>query len=335
MTSPDPRPRALVVRALGLGDLLAAVPALRALRAALPEHEVTLAVPSPLASLARRVDAVDIVLPTAELAPVRWHGAPPDVSVDLHGSGPASKHVVACTAPRRIVAFAGPARGGRTVPGPPWRHPTTAIEHERARWCRLVTASFPGVVAHPDEVLVPHLHAPTAPTTPSVPRGAVIVHPGAASGSRRWPPDRFAVVAARLQRAGLPVVVTGSEAERPLAEHVASRALLPEGAVLAGATDVLALARVVADARLVISGDTGVAHLAAAVATPSVTLFGPVSPRLWGPPPGPYRALWAGDLDGPERPGDAHGSDVDPRLLGIEVDEVWGAALGLLGSPEG
>jgi ADP-heptose:LPS heptosyltransferase len=72
-------------------------------------------------------------------------------------------------------------------------------------------------------------------------------------------------------------------------------------------------------------GDTGVAHLATALGTPSVVLFGPTSPALWGPPPGRrrHRALWAG------RSGDPHGGTVDPGLLAISVRDVLEALGGL------
>jgi ADP-heptose:LPS heptosyltransferase len=67
-------------------------------------------------------------------------------------------------------------------------------------------------------------------------------------------------------------------------------------AVLAGRTDLLGLSALVASARLLVGPDTGVAHLATAFGTPSVVLFGPTSPALWGPPADrpQHRALWAG-----------------------------------------
>jgi ADP-heptose:LPS heptosyltransferase len=97
-------------------------------------------------------------------------------------------------------------------------------------------------------------------------------------------------------------------------------------------TGLLDLAAVVASARIVISNDTGTSHLATAYGVPSVTLFGPVSPELWGPPPGRPRhvALWHGTGD---RPGDAHGTDIDPRLLRISVEEVLEAAVSALTRP--
>jgi ADP-heptose:LPS heptosyltransferase len=70
----------------------------------------------------------------------------------------------------------------------------------------------------------------------------------------------------------------------------------------------------------VISGDTGIAHLAAARGTRSIALSGPVAPSRWGPPPDPrHRAL----RYGPE--GDPHGRRPDPALLRVTVEDVLGA----------
>ncbi|MDQ3822907.1 MAG: glycosyltransferase family 9 protein, partial [Actinomycetota bacterium] len=75
----------------------------------------------------------------------------------------------------------------------------------------------------------------------------------------------------------------------------------------------------------VVCGDTGVAHLATAFATPSVVLFGPTPPSLWGPPPGRtwHRALWAGGR------GDPHADAPHPGLLEIRVDDVLAALAAL------
>jgi ADP-heptose:LPS heptosyltransferase len=106
------------------------------------------------------------------------------------------------------------------------------------------------------------------------------VHPGAAYGAKRWPLDRFAAVTAALDGPATPVHVTGSAAERALAEAVAHGAGLAAHRVLAGRTDLAALCDLVARAALVVSGDTGIAHLASAYRTPSVVLFGPVDPAI-------------------------------------------------------
>jgi hypothetical protein len=87
---------------------------------------------------------------------------------------------------------------------------------------------------------------------------------------------------------------------------------------VAGRTDLVELGALVAVAGRVVCGDTGVAHLATALGTPSVLLFGPTSPARWGPPPDreAHVALWAG------RTGDPHGTVPDPGLLMISVDDV-------------
>jgi ADP-heptose:LPS heptosyltransferase len=107
---------------------------------------------------------------------------------------------------------------------------------------------------------------------------------------------------------------------------VARSAGLDDDAVLAGRTSSLELAAVVAAARVVVCGDTGVAHLATAYRRPSVVLFGPVSPALWGPPPragrgGPLHVvIWHGDGTG-----DPWGTELDPALGTVTVDEVVAA----------
>ena len=122
--------------------------------------------------------------------------------------------------------------------------------------------------------------------------------------------------------------MTGSRDDFERAAEIADRAGIARTQVVAGRTDLRELAALVARAGRVICGDTGVAHLATALRTPSVLLFGPMSPALWGPPPGrPYhRVLWSG------RRGDPHGSAVDPGLLAISVDLVL-EALATLNEP--
>lgn len=301
----------VVLRALGLGDLLTAVPALRALRRGLPRARITLAAPAALAPLAHASGAVDAVADTSGLGPLPSHLRGPGLAVNLHGRGPRSHRLLGALAPARLIAFASTSAG---VSGPQWR----AEEHEVARWCRLLAES--GVPADPAELRI------TPPPGPSDPdwRDATVIHPGAASAARRWPPERFAAVARHESAAGRRVIVTGSAAERALAEEVARRAGLPRGSVLAGRLDLAALSRLVADAGRVVCGDTGVAHLATAVGAPSVVIFGPTPPALWGPPPdGPHLVLWAG------RRGDPHAAAPGPGLLAISAADVR-AALGRL-----
>jgi ADP-heptose:LPS heptosyltransferase len=168
--------------------------------------------------------------------------------------------------------------------------------------------------------------------TPETPTGwpdSVVVHPGAAYASRRWPPERFAAVVRWLADQGHHVVVTGSASERALVASIVAEAGLPPAADLAGVLDLAQLAALVAASRLVVCGDTGVAHLATAYRRPSVVLFGPVSPALWGPPARrEHVVVWRGDGHG-----DPWGSDVDPALSAVQPADVGEAAQGLLSRP--
>jgi ADP-heptose:LPS heptosyltransferase len=299
-------PTVLVLRALGLGDLLTAVPALRGLRSAYPDHRMVLAAPAPLRELAMLTGAVDDLLPTPQLRPLTWAQPPPTVAVNLHGRGPQSIRFLRALQPTVLLAHAHTGQSD-----PVWNSDL----HEVPRWCRLL--EYFGITTDPSDLAL------ARPEEPSPAPEVIIVHPGCAFAARRWPVDRYAVVARRLAEIGLRVVVTGGAAEQPLAADLAATAELPDDSVLAGRTTLSQLAALVADASLVICGDTGIAHLATAYGTPSVVLFGPVSPRHWGPPPERSRhvALWAGTT------GDTFANHPDPGLLRITTDEVTAAAI--------
>jgi ADP-heptose:LPS heptosyltransferase len=306
-----PLPSIVILRALGLGDFLTGIPAIRALRAAYPAHQVILATQPWLAPLAALTGAIDSVLGVLELAPVPWPGGdPPAIAVDLHGSGPASHRLVTALGAGQTMMYA--STDAPDVTGPRWDED----EHEVRRWCRLV--QWWGIPADPTALGL------ARPAGQPIEPGAVLLHPGAASGSRRWPAQRFAAVARTLAAAGYRVLITGSASEKALGLQVAALAGLTADSVVAGRTSLVELAALVADSALLISNDTGVAHLATAYRIPSITLFGPVAPALWGPPAagGRHLALWHGHGN---RPGDPHGGRLDPTLALITVDEVLAA----------
>jgi ADP-heptose:LPS heptosyltransferase len=308
--SPGSRPLLLALRPLGLGDLLTALPALRGLAAALPEHRRVLAAPAGLAALALHSGAVDEVLPTRPLEALGPEAEAADLAVDLHGRGPASQRILLATRPRRLLAFAND-EVPETAGMPRWRED----EHEVRRWCRMLQEQ--GVPADPSRL---ELEPPPVAVAPQA-HGATLIHPGAAFEARRWPAARWAAVASAEAARGRPVVVTGGPGEEALAARVAMLAGLPAGSVLAGRTGLLELAATVAASALVVCGDTGVGHLATALGVPSVLLFGPTPPAWWGPPPerARHRVLWRG------RRGDPHGDVPDPGLLAIGVEEVVAA----------
>lgn len=311
-----------MLRALGLGDFLTGVPAMRALADAFPYHHRILAAPAVLAPLARLSGAVHSLAPTEPLEPLAEGIHDCAIGVNLHGRGPESHGVLLDAHPNSLIAWRHPAIAA-TSTMPRWN----LEEHEVLRWCRLLEAN--GIPADPArlDLAIPDCEIPDDL------RGATLIHPGAASPQRRWPPARFAAVAHTETAAGRRVIVTGGPSETGLAQSVARAARIPPEDVYAGGIDLLELARLVAAAGRVVCGDTGVAHLATALRTPSVVLFGPASPSHWGPP-----------ADRPwHRPlrGSRNRRELEPggeRLLGITVDKVLEALAGLpepAGLPDG
>jgi ADP-heptose:LPS heptosyltransferase len=268
------------------------------LRRARPDARIVLAAPLVFEPIARATGLVDGMVAAHELEPLRRPPHRPELAIDLHGNGPESRALLEASDPDQLLAYYG---------GPvQWRFE----EHEALRWCRLLGEGL-------------GLRADSAPSVsgmlPSLGRaprlaGATVLHCGAKAASRRWPADRFAELAHALRRRGHRVVVTGGAAERTLAEAIAR-----EGEVACATDlDLEDLLALVEHARVVVSGDTGVAHVAAGYRTPSVTLFGPVSPARWGPPPDDrHQVLWHGD-----GAGNPHGAELDPALAQIAVSEV-------------
>ncbi|WP_433650145.1 HAD-IIIA family hydrolase [Micromonospora zamorensis] len=158
------------------------------------------------------------------------------------------------------------------------RVPPGIPEVERA--LSLSAAAGFGLAARDEPVL--RLDAEALPTRSPVdlPAGYVVVHPGASVPARACPPRRCAEIVSALARAGHPVVVTGGPDERELTAQVAAAG----GVDLGGRTSLAELAVVLAQADCVVVGNTGPAHLAAAVGTPVVSLFAPTVPfGQWAP----------------------------------------------------
>lgn len=312
----DDRPQLLALRALGLGDLLVTVPALRALARAFPRHRRILAAPAWLEPVARLIPGLDVLAPTRGVTgPIESCPAAVDVAVNLHGRGPESHRLLDSLHPRQRIGHRAPGWDG-----PDWTSSDgVGRRHERERWTRLLAAY--GIPADPDEIAIDR------PATPSPAPGAVVIHVGAGHGSRAWPVIRFAAVAASLAENDHHVVLSGGPNDHDRARAVADLARLGPESVLAGAMTLDAAAALIAQARLLISADTGVAHLASAYQTLSVVIFGPAPPQEWGPPRhGPHRVL----TDQRVRRGDAFAEDPDPALLAVNVDQVLAAADDLL-----
>ncbi|HZP87210.1 MAG TPA: glycosyltransferase family 9 protein [Burkholderiales bacterium] len=285
-----------VFRALQLGDMLAAIPALRALRAWQPHARlVVIGLPWAQALIARYAWIDDfLTFPGHPLLPE--HQADEmalnaffteararrfDLAVQLHGSGATTNAVVAQLGARYTAGFH------------PVDHPTPHPERYIA---------WPEQGREVDRLMqLPlHLGAPRVSTRLDYPVFAadfdrlaaigappreanyVIVHPGARLPSRRWPAARFAAVAHALREAGYAVVLTGSAAEADTLE--AFRRHAPPGVIdLADRTDLGTLGALIERARLLVSNDTGVSHIAAARGTPSVVISCGADAQRWAP----------------------------------------------------
>lgn len=161
--------------------------------------------------------------------------------------------------------------------------------HEAEAMLALVRAAGFEPAEPPDDCVRLVVRHPLPPLPDLVPEAPfVVVHPGASVPARAPRPSDAAAIVAELGARGWPVVVTGSPAERALTSAVAG----DHAVDLGGRTDLATLAAVLAAARCVVVGNTGPAHLSAAVGTPVVSLFAPVVPlERWRPLGVPLRVL--------------------------------------------
>ncbi|MEO3749373.1 glycosyltransferase family 9 protein [Streptomyces sp. B6B3] len=291
MTRRPDTPRTLAVRLDSAGDVLLAGPAIRALAAG--SASTTLLCGPRGEAAGRLLPGVDRIMvydaPWVSLSPP---AVLPDDLTDL---------VARIAAERfdRALIFAShhqsplPAALLLKMAGVPWvaadsehypgsllqlRHRREPYRHEAAAALELADAAgFPLPPGDAGSLRIAE-HPDTTALTGDGPY--LVLHPGAAVPARMWTAARAAGAVAALAAAGHRVVVTGGPGERSLTAAVAGR----HGLDLGGRTGLPELAGVLARARVVIVGNTGPAHLAAAVRTPIISLFSPVvSADRWLP----------------------------------------------------
>jgi ADP-heptose:LPS heptosyltransferase len=295
-----------VLRALpGLGDLLCVVPALRAVRRAWPAAELTYI---GLAGTEWFADRFSAYIDRFE--PLRsWPGLPEtaddpveqeafvrrmrarrfDVAFQLHGDGRVTNDLIA-----RVGAgwTAGLARPGawrpdaRTFPDTP-----DGSEVERT----LAPLRTAGVAVDDRRLEWPERPFDLRGLHALEPDTYAVLHAGASLASRRWDPAGFAIVADALAGLSLEIVLTGVAAEAAITRRVAG-ATRARTVDLAGALDLGATAAVVRRARVVVTNDTGISHLAAAVGTPSIVIFTVTDPVRWKPEAPIHVAVRAGPV---------------------------------------
>jgi ADP-heptose:LPS heptosyltransferase len=275
----------------GLGDLLCGVPGLRALRARLPDAHIALISYAEMAPVVERMRAhIDEFIPFPG-----WPGIPErpvgetagflaamrerrfDLALQAYGANPAANEAAAALNARRTGGF---FVTGTIEPDLEVHLPYPEHRHEIDRHLDLM--ALLGAPAQGRALEFPLTEADEREAA-GIPTPYALVHPGATSASRRWPVERFARVADELAARGLHVAVTGVPSEAALVAAVCAQMRAP-ALDLCGATSLGGFAALIRDAELLVANDTGSAHLAAAVGTPSVTVFLAGDPVRWAHP---------------------------------------------------
>jgi ADP-heptose:LPS heptosyltransferase len=302
--------RIAVFRALMLGDLLCAVPALRALRAGFPRAQITLVgLPWARALVQRLPRYVDRFIEFPG-----WPGLPEvhcearalpdfiaqvqaqrfDLALQMHGSGGIVNPLVATFGARHSAGFCGREA---------WRPEADAAlyvrwpesGHEIERLLRLTDAlGLPRQGRQLEFPLHDEDRRALRALWPGVDeaRPYVCVHAGAQLASRRWPLERFAAVADALSESGRCVVLTGGAPEAELVNALA--ACMGHAAVnLAGRTSLWTLGALIEGAERVVCNDTGISHITAALGRPSVVVSCGADVARWAPLDAErHRVLW-------------------------------------------
>lgn len=292
--------RLAIFRALQVGDMLCAVPALRAIRTALPRARITL-VGLPWAAqfvqrFPRYVDEF-VTFPGHPAFPEQpvceadlegfyagMRGRSFDLALQMHGSGQVSNRIVA--------EFGAGAVAGCVAPGSAAVDPVSFMEYpeqgpEPLRLLRL--ADFLGAPAIGDHLEFPVTDADERELRDSglaaglAPGSYICIHPGARIRDKCWPPERFAEVADALaDEFNLRIVLTGSAKEADLTAAVAGQ--MRNAAVDTASPQSLgAMAALMSRARLLVCNDTGVSHIAAGLRLPSVVVFSKADMERWAP----------------------------------------------------
>jgi ADP-heptose:LPS heptosyltransferase len=277
----------------GLGDLLCAVPALRAIRAAEPSAHVTfIGLPAGQWLAERFPEYIDEWL-SCNTCPGLPESAPDerahrrflraaraerfDLAIQMHGDGRVTNGFTAALGAARwggLRRHDADPQDGLFAEVQPGRH-----EVDR---CRDALRAV-GIASHSSDLEFPVTaadEAELAAVLGTSPPSVAVVHPGASHPDRRWPATSFTAIVDHLtSRVGM-VVVTGSQAEADVTATVAADALVAPND-LSGRTPIGVLGALLAAARVVVCNDTGVAHLAGAVGTPTVTVFARADRRRW------------------------------------------------------
>jgi heptosyltransferase-2 len=304
------RERILVVEPGDLGNCLLTTPALRALRLARPHARIDLLAQPAAGAVVGGTDLVDAHLrlprPALDAAVRRGPFGLPfllafaaRLKARRYDAAVLLRHLTTRTGTLKyaglLLASGAPRRYGLEN-GRGWfltdRFPDDGFgaRHEADYWLRVVSLLGADPAPRPTELPVSDAdRSAAAGLLVGLTRPIVALHPGGGeyASARRWAPDRFAAVGRRLvERRGASLVVVGNEPGLNAAVAAACG-----GRDLSGRTTVGALAALLGGSDLLVTNDSGVAHVGAAAGVPMVAIYGQTDPRAWGP----YYGGGAGD----------------------------------------
>jgi lipopolysaccharide heptosyltransferase II len=350
--------RILVIRFDLLGDLVNSMPAVEALHERFPAARITMLTLPHTAAIPRQHACVDEVLtldtntirsPRNWLRPATFgelvtmaltlRRAHYDLCLSLYG--PTAGIWALVSGARRRIGYAGEARASLftdPVPGRRFDRPRHEVDWD----LQLAAAAGASAMYRAPSLRVPPEAAARMRARLEAlgirPGDRVVgIHGGAVNGTaKRWPAGHWAALADRLiAQRHVHVLLTGSASERPISEAIRRR-MRETPIVLTGETDIDELLAVLARCDLVLSGDSGPLHMAVALGRPTVSIYGPTDPRLYGPSPKPEQRAIVIRRGLPCSPCYSllataecpHGQPV--CMIDVTVGEVFAAAIQLL-----
>ena len=285
----------LVIKMSALGDIIHALPSLHSLRTMFPEAAIHWVVEPRFKDLLPGPPWIDstIFFDKAALKPGKLIGglldlrrrlkaAAPDLVIDLQGLLKSTLCAVLSGCSNRL-GYCEMREGSRFFTRPIKGPNATGHVIERYRDVIRSLGPVPGELFFPlpdfadeAEQAKGNLAALKLGGPPA------IIFPGAGWSSKLWPPENYAILARELSAKGLPVVIGGSSADGPAAQEIIAKARPLDIPDLTGSTSLKGLMGLVSQAAVCVGADTGPQHIAAAVGTPTVTLFGPSSAERAG-----------------------------------------------------
>jgi heptosyltransferase-1 len=281
--------RILIVRMSALGDIVHALPVLAAIRGAHPEVEIDWLADRKYAGILEFATGLNeriVGRPGLSKAVTVMRSRGYDAAIDLQGLLK-SAAMARLSGAARVIGFEQAAlREGAAA----WFYSEMAAVPPDAHVIQKNLSVLPLLeISPPREVTFP-LVAPASPVADAVfedaltqgRRGVALINPGAAWPNKRWPPDRFGEIARRVRdEYDLACIVLWGGDEAALADQVVAAS--HGAATRAPQTSVGDLLALASRAALMVSGDTGPVHIAAAMKTPIVGLYGPTWPERNGP----------------------------------------------------